>query len=130
VLFFSNKFVGVNEQQIPFFVCALPGNTSDVEMFGHFLKTLRSKYHVLDNKVDHKIIITDQGNVSKDTIRYLRWLVRYGFQFITIVRSSSIGSFTNNPDKSDMKLIYTKKITKNKETRIYGKMIFNYGTKL
>ena len=36
---------------------------------------------------------------------------------------SSIGRFTKNLDKSEMELIYKKKITKNNETRIYGKII-------
>jgi len=105
-----NIVLGVNEQQIPFFVSTHPGNTSDIEMFDDFLKTLRSKYSILNNKVNHKIIIMDQGNVSEDTIRYLRWLVRYGFHFITMVRSNSIGRFTKNLNKSDMKLIYSKEI--------------------
>lgn len=118
-----NIVLGVNEQQIPFFVSTHPGNTSDIEMFDNFLKTLQSKYSILNNKVNYKIIIMDQGNVSKETIRYLRWLVRYGFHFITMVRSNSIGSFTKNLNKSDMKLIYSKEITKNKETRVYGKLI-------
>ena len=58
--------IGVNEHQIPFFVSTHPGNTSDIEMFDEFLKTLRSKYGILNNKVNHKILIMDQGNVSKE----------------------------------------------------------------
>jgi len=118
-----NLVLGVNEQQIPFFVNAHPGNTSDVAMFSDFLKTMRSKYQILNDSVDHKIIIMDQGNVNEETIRYLRWLIRYDFHFLSMVRSSSVGRFTKNIDKSEMELIYTKEITKNKETRIYGKMI-------
>jgi len=118
-----NLVLGVNEQQIPFFVNAHPGNTSDVAMFSDFLKTMRSKYQILNDSVDHKIIIMDQGNVNEETIRYLRWLIRYDFHFLSMVRSSSVGRFTKNMDKSEMELIYTREITKNKETRIYGKMI-------
>jgi transposase len=117
-----NLVLGVNEQQIPFFVSAHPGNTSDVAMFSDFLKVMRSKYHILNDSVDHKIIIMDQGNVSEETIKYLRWLIRYDFQFLSMVRSSSIGLFTKNPDKSEMELIYKKEITESKETRIYGKI--------
>jgi transposase len=93
-----NLVLGVNEQQIPFFVSAHPGNTPDVTMFGDFLKTMRSKYQILNDSVEHKIVIMDQGNVNEDTIRYLRWLIRYNFH-------------------------YTREITKNKETRIYGKLV-------
>jgi len=118
-----NIVLGVNNQQIPFFVSAHPGNTSDVRMFSDFLKTLRSKYQILDKKVDNKIIIMDQGNVNEDTIKYLRWLVRYGFHFITLVRSSSISRFAKGIAKSEMELLYTKEITKNKETKIYGTLI-------
>nr|QNO44762.1 hypothetical protein KLGCGMKP_00024 [Methanosarcinales archaeon ANME-2c ERB4] len=118
-----NLVIGVNEQQIPFFVSLHPGNTSDVAMFSDFLKTLRSKYQILNDSVSHKIIIMDQGNVNEETIKYLRWLIRYDFHFLSMVRSSSVGRFTKNLDKSDMKLIYTREITKNKETRIYGKII-------
>lgn len=118
-----NLVLGVNEQQIPFFVNTHPGNTSDVAMFSDFLKTMRSKYQILNDSVNHKIIIMDQGNVNEETIRYLRWLIRYDFHFLSMVRSSSVGRFTKNIDKSEMELIYTKEITKNKETRIYGKMI-------
>jgi transposase len=118
-----NLVLGVNEQQIPFFISAHPGNTSDVAMFSDFLKTMRSKYQILNDSVNHKIIIMDQGNVNEETIRYLRWLIRYDFHFLSMVRSSSVGHFTKNIDKSEMELIYTKEITKNKETRIYGKMI-------
>jgi transposase len=118
-----NLVLGVNEQQIPFFVNTHPGNTSDIAMFSDFMKTMRSKYQILNDSVDHKIIIMDQGNVNEETIRYLRWLIRYDFHFLSMVRSSSVGRFTKNIDKSEMELIYTKEITKNKETRIYGKMI-------
>jgi transposase len=118
-----NLVLGVNEQQIPFFVSTHPGNTPDVAMFGDFLKTLRSKYQILNDSVDHKIIIMDQGNVNEETIRYLRWLIRYDFHFLSMVRSSSIGRFTKNLDKSEMELIYEREITKNKKTRIYGKII-------
>ncbi|MEA1864867.1 MAG: IS1634 family transposase, partial [Euryarchaeota archaeon] len=118
-----NLVLGVNEQQIPFFVSAHPGNTPDVTMFGDFLKTMRSKYQILNDSARHKIVIMDQGNVNEETIRYLRWLIRYKFHFLSMVRSSSIGRFTRNPDKSEMELIYPREITKNKETRIYGKMV-------
>ena len=118
-----NLVLGVNEQQIPFFVSAHPGNTSDVAMFSDFLKTMRSKYQILNDSVDHKIIIMDQGNVNEETIKYLRWLIRYDFHFLSMVRSSSVGRFAKNLDKSEMELIYTREITKNKETRIYGKII-------
>jgi len=118
-----NLVLGVNEQQIPFFVSAHPGNTSDVTMFGDFLKTMRSKYQILNDSVEHKIVIMDQGNVNEETIRYLRWLIRYNFHFLSMVRSSSVGRFTKNLDKSEMELIYTREITKNKETRIYGKLV-------
>lgn len=118
-----NIVIGGNNQQIPFFVSAHPGNTSDVGMFSDFLKTLRSKYQILDKKVDNKIIIMDQGDVNEDTIKYLRWLVRYGFHFITLVRSSSISRFAKGIAKSEMELLYTKEITKNKETKIYGTLI-------
>ena len=122
-----NVFLGVNNQQIPFFVSTHPGNTSDIEMFDNFLKTLRSKYRML-NKISRKIIIMDQGNVNKDTIKYLRWLVREGFHFIAMIRAGSIGRFIKILDemklkKEDLDLIYTKKISKNKETKIYGKLI-------
>ncbi|MEA1894880.1 MAG: transposase [Euryarchaeota archaeon] len=93
-----NLVLGVNEQQIPFFVSAHPGNTSDVTMFSDFLKTLRSKYQILNDSALHKIIIMDQGNVNEETIRYLRWLIRYKFHFISMVRSSSIGRFAKNVD--------------------------------
>ena len=118
-----NLVLGVNEQQIPFFVSVHPGNTSDVTMFGDFLKTLRSKYRILNDRVEHKIVIMDQGNVNEETIRYLRWLIRYNFHFLSMVRSSSVVRFTKNLDKSEMELIYTREITKNKETRIYGKLV-------
>lgn len=118
-----NLVLGVNEQQIPFFVNTHPGNTSDIKMFDEFLKELRSKYSILNKKVNHKIIIMDQGNVSEENIKYLRWLKRYGFDFITMVRSNSIGRFTKNLKKSDMKLIHMKEKTKNKKTMIYGKLI-------
>lgn len=117
-----NLVLGVNNQQIPFYVSTHPGNTSDIVMFDSFLKSLRSKYRIL-NKIPRKIIIMDQGNVNEDTIRYLRWLVRYGFFFVSMVRSSSIGRFIKGLNKSEMELIYTKKITRNKETKIYGKLI-------
>ena len=122
-----NVFLGVNNQQIPFFVSTHPGNTSDIEMFDDFLKTMRSKYRML-NKIPHKIIIMDQGNVNKDTIKYLRWLVREGFHFIAMSRAGSIGSFIKILDemklkKKDLDLIYTRKTPGNKETKIYGKLI-------
>ena len=116
-----NLVLGVNEQQIPFFVSLHPGNTSDVAMFSDFLKVMRSKYHILNDSVDHKIIIMDQGNVSEETLRYLRWLIRYDFHFLSMIRSSSVGRFAKNPDESEMELICALEITKNKETRIYGK---------
>ncbi|RZN30994.1 MAG: IS1634 family transposase [Methanosarcinales archaeon] len=118
-----NLVLGVNEQQIPFFVSAHPGNTPDVTMFGDFLKTMRSKYRILNDSARHKIIIMDQGNVNEETIRYLRWLVRYNFHFLSMVRSSSVGRFAKNLDKLEIDLIYTREITKNKETRIYGKLV-------
>jgi len=90
--------LGVNEQQIPFFVSAHPGNTPDVAMFGDFLKTMRSKYQILNDSARHKIIIVDQGNVNEETIRYLRWLIRYNFHFLSMVRSSSVGRFAKNLD--------------------------------
>jgi len=122
-----NVFLGVNNQQIPFFVSTHPGNTSDIEMFDNFLKTMRSKYRML-NKIPRKIIIMDQGNVNKDTIKYLRWLVREGFRFIAMIRAGSIGRFIKILDemklkKEDLDLIYTKNISKNKGTKIYGKLI-------
>jgi len=122
-----NLVLGVNNQQIPFFVSTHAGNTSDIEMFDSFLKKLRSKYRIL-NKIPCKIIIMDQGNVNEDTIKYLRWLKRYGFHFISIVRSGSINGFIRLLDKmgvnkGDLDLIYTKKISKNNVTKIYGKVI-------
>lgn len=71
-------------------------------MFSDFLKTLRSKYQILNDSVDHKNIIMDQGNVSEETIRYLRRLIRYDFYFLSMVRSSSLGRFAKNLDKSEM----------------------------
>ncbi|MEA1905875.1 MAG: transposase [Euryarchaeota archaeon] len=118
-----NLVLGVNEQQIPFFVSAHPGNTPDVTMFGDFLKTMRSKYQILNDIARHKIIIMDQGNVNEETIRYLRWLIQYNFHFLSMVRSSSVGRFAKNLDKSEMDLIYTREIAKNKETRIYGSLV-------
>ena len=122
-----NLVLGVNNQQIPFFVSTHPGNTSDIEMFDSFLKTMRSKYRVL-NKIPVKIIVMDQGNVNKDTIRYLRWLVRYSFHFVAMVRSGSISRFIKilnerGVRKDDLELIHTKEVSKNKETKIYGKLI-------
>ncbi|MEA1865899.1 MAG: transposase [Euryarchaeota archaeon] len=107
-----NLVLGVNEQQIPFFVSAHPGNTPDVTMFGDFLKTMRSKYQILNDSARHKIVIMDQGNVNEETIRYLRWLIRYNSHFLSMVRSNSVGRFTKNLDKSEMELIYTREITK------------------
>ena len=122
-----NVFLGVNKQQIPFFVSTHPGNTSDIEMFDNFLKTMKSKYPLL-NKIPRKIIIMDQGNVNEDTIKYLRWLVREGFLFIAMTRAGSIGRFIKILDemklkKEDLDLIYTKKISNNQETKIYGKLM-------
>ena len=122
-----NVFLGVNNQQIPFFVSTHPGNTSDIVMFDSFLKTMRSEYRML-NKIACKIIIMDQGNVNENTIRYLRWLVRYDFHFVSMVRSNSIIRFIKileemDMKKEDLKRIYTKKISKKNETTIYGKII-------
>ena len=118
-----NLVLAVNDQQIPFFVETYPGNESDIAMFKDFIKHLRHRYRFLSKKVKKKVVVFDQGNVGKATIKAVHKFKKNGIHFISMVRTNSIDKYVKKAKKEEMKLIYEKKKSKNKRTRAFGKQL-------
>jgi len=118
-----NLILGVNNQHVPLFANAYPGNTQDVKMFGDFIDKINNRYQELTSNIKEKFVIFDQGNVNQDNIDYMQELKKKGVYFVSMVKTSSNGRFINKVDKSSLPLIYSKEKSKNVTTKIYGKVM-------
>lgn len=119
----ENLILGVNNQYVPLFANIYPGNTPDVKMFGDFLNRINNQYKELSSNVKDKFMIFDQGNVKKANIECLRELRKYGINFVSMVKTTGSARFIKKVNRADMSLIYSKEITKNLTTEIFGKVI-------
>jgi transposase len=119
----ENLILGVNNQYVPLFANIYPGNTPDVKMFGDFLNSINNQYKELSCNVKDKFMIFDQGNVKKVNIECLRELRKYGINFVSMYKTTGSSRFIKKVNRSDMSLIYSKEITKNVKTEIFGKVI-------
>lgn len=115
-----NLILAVNNQQIPFFTETYPGNENDINMFSDFINHLRHKYRFLTRKVKRKIVVFDQGNVGKATIKLINKFRNDGIYFVSLMRTNSISKYIKHADKNKMKLVYERQISKNKKTSIFG----------
>lgn len=119
----ENLILGVNNQYVPLFANVYPGNTPDVKMFGDFLNRINNQYQELSNNVKDKFMIFDQGNVNKANTECLRELRKTGINFVSMYKTTGSSRFIKKIDRSAMPLIYSKEISKNNKTEIYGKVI-------
>lgn len=117
-----NLVLGVNNQQVPLFVNPYPGSTHDVEMFQDFIKRINSQYQDLTRGIKEKFMVFDQGNVNKKNVKYLREIKKQGIYFISMLRTNSARRFIREINKADLKLIYSKGVSKDEKSMIYGKM--------
>ncbi len=118
-----NLILGVNNQHVPLFANAYPGNTQDVKMFGDFIDRISNRYQELTSNIKEKFVIFDQGNVNPGNIDYMQELQKKGIYFVSMVKTSSSGKFIKKVDKSSLPLIYSKEKSKTVITRIYGKVM-------
>ncbi len=118
-----NLILGVNNQHVPLFANAYPGNTQDVKMFGDFIDRISNRYHELTSNIKEKFVIFDQGNVNPGNIDYMQELQKKEIYFVSMVKTSSSGKFIKKVDKSSLPLIYSKEKSKTVITRIYGKVM-------
>ncbi len=119
----ENLILGVNNQYVPLFANIYPGNTPDVKMFGDFLNRINNQYQELSSNVKDKFMIFDQGNVKKANIECLRELKKYGINFVSMHKTTGSSRFIKKVNRTDMSLIYSKEITTNLKTEIFGKVI-------
>jgi transposase len=119
----ENLIIGINNQYVPLFANIYPGNTQDVKMFGDFLNRINNQYQDLSNNVKEKFMIFDQGNVKKANIECLRELRKFGINFVSMYKTTGSSRFIKKVKRTDMSLIYSKEITKNLKTEIFGKVI-------
>jgi transposase len=119
----ENLILGINNQYVPLFANIYPGNTQDVKMFGDFLNRINNQYQDLSNNVKEKFMIFDQGNVKKANIECLRELRKFGINFVSMYKTTGSSRFIKKVKRTDMSLIYSKEITKNLKTEIFGKVI-------
>jgi transposase len=119
----ENLILGVNNQYVPLFANLYPGNTPDVKMFGDFLNRINNQYQELSSNIKDKFMIFDQGNVKKANIECLRELRKYGINFVSMYKTTGSARFIKKVNRTDMSLIYSKEITKNVKTEIFGKVI-------
>jgi len=119
----ANLIMGVNGQQIPFFVEIYPGNTVDSDMFGPFIKHIRCRYRLITKKSQKTIIIIDQGNVNEKNIKCLHGIKKSDIYFAAMVPTQMMGRFIEKVDKSKMKVVYTKKEPNGEETNTCGTLI-------
>jgi transposase len=92
-------------------------------MFGDFLNRINNQYQDLSNNVKEKFMIFDQGNVKKANIECLRELRKFGINFVSMYKTTGSSRFIKKVKRTDMSLIYSKEITKNLKTEIFGKVI-------
>ncbi len=119
----ENLILGVNNQYVPLFANVYPGNTTDAKMFGDFLNRINNQYQELSSNVKDKFMIFDQGNVDKANTECLRELRKTGINFVSMYKTTGSAKFIKKIDRSDMQLIYSKEISKNRKTEIFGKVI-------
>lgn len=119
----ENLILGVNNQYVPLFANVYPGNTQDIKMFGDFLNRIDNQYKELSNNIKDKFLIFDQGNVNKANTECLRELRKSGINFVSMYKTAGSSKFIKKIDRSAMPLIYSKEISKNHKTEIYGKVI-------
>lgn len=113
--------LGVNGQHILIFGKCYPGSESDVKVFDDIVNGLDSKYEELCNRAKKRYVVFDQSNLNKKTVDHMR---KYGDKkifFVTLVKPGTNRRFINRVDKSKLKLIYEREISKNNHTRIYGR---------
>lgn len=113
--------LGVNTQHIPIFGKCYPGSKSDVKVFDDIIDGLDYKYEDLCKRAKKKYVVFDQGNLSKRTVDHIRKYEDKRIFFVSLVRPGTRKRFIERVDKSKMKLIYEREISKNNHTRIYGK---------
>jgi len=113
--------LGVNGQHIPLLGKCYPGSTSDVMVFDDIIEGLNSRYEDLSKKSRKKYVVFDQGNLNKKNMDHIRSYESEGIFFVSIVRPGTKKRFIDKVDKSKMKLIYEREISRNNHTRIYGK---------
>jgi hypothetical protein len=113
--------LGVNRQHIPILGKCYPGSTSDVKVFDDIIGGLDFKYEDLCKRAKKKYVIFDQGNLSKKTVDHIRKYGDKGIFFVSLVRPGTRKRFIGRVNKSEMKLVYEREISKNKHTKIYGK---------
>jgi len=118
-----NLILGVNNQHVPLFANAYPGNTQDVKMFGDFIDRISNQYYELTLNIKEKFVIFDQGNVNPGNIDYMQELQKKGVYFVSMVKTSSSGKFIKKIDKSALPPIYSKEKSKTVMTRIYGEVM-------
>ncbi len=119
----ENLILGVNNQYVPLFANIYPGNTTDVKMFGDFLNCINNQYRELSNNIKDKFLIFDQGNVNKPNTECIRELRKFGINFVSMYKTTGSARFIKKVNRTDMSLIYSKEITKNVKTEIFGKVI-------
>ena len=112
--------LGVNRQHIPIIGKCYPGSKSDVKVFDDIITGLDSKYKELCKKAKKRYVVFDQGNLNKKTVNHMRKYGDKGIFFVSLVRPGTNKKFIDKVDKSKLKLIYEREISKNNHTRIYG----------
>jgi len=113
--------LGVNEQHIPLMGKCYPGSKSDVKVFDDIVKGLDSKYEGLIKKTKRKYVVFDQNNLNKKTVDHMRVYEDKKIFFVSLVKAGTRKRFVERVEKSKMKLIYEREISKNNHTRTYGK---------
>ena len=113
--------LGVNKQHIPLLSKCYPGNTADVEVFDDITEGLDSKYKELSKKSKKKYVVFDQGNLNKKNVEHMGEYEDKKIFFVSLARPATAKKFVDKVDRSKMKLIYEKEVSKNNHTRIYGK---------
>ena len=113
--------LGVSKQHIPLFGKCYPGSKSDVKVFDDIIKGLDSKYADVCKRVKKKYVLFDQGNISKTTVDHVCRYEDKNIFFVSLVRPGTRKKFIDQVNKSKMKPVYERKVSKNNHTKIYGK---------
>lgn len=115
--------LGVNKQHVPLMGKCYPGNTSDVETFEDIVNGLDSKYRELSKKSEKKYVVFDQGNLNKENIECMRGYEAGKIFFVSLAKPATAVRFIDKICKSELKLIYERKISEKDHTLIYGKPV-------